>query len=424
MEIYIVLQGDTVYSIAEKFGVDVERLVTENGLEHPYNLVVGQTIVITFPQQIHIVQHGESLESIAEKYNVTVMQLLRNNSFLSGMELLYPGVTLVIKYNVKRSITTTGFTFPFIKHDILRKTLPNLTYLSIFNYKTTVNADIIAYYDDTDIIKMAKDYGVVPLLLLSILTLQGEPDVETAFSILVSVEAQEKNINAFIDIMKNKGYLGINIVFNTLNQNNQSLVFNYIKRISEHLKKENLLLFVTINYNEDILNEQIDYSQLVKYSDNLLLIKLVWGINYGPPAPVSNINIIRSLINNVASVTALDSIIIGKSIIGYDWKLPYIVNKTIATSLTIPSILALAYDNSSIIQFDEDSKTPYFFYNETNIGFPFQHIVWFIDARSINVLLDIIIEYNLNGSGIWNIMVFNNQLWTLINSQFDIVKII
>ncbi|MDF2540803.1 MAG: hypothetical protein K0S47_521 [Herbinix sp.] len=52
------------------------------------------------------------------------------------------------------------------------------------------------------------------------------------------------------------------------------------------------------------------------------------------------------------------------------------------------------------------------------------HIVWFIDARSINVLLDLIKEEGLNGSGIWNTMTYHPQLWLLINSQFNVLKII
>lgn len=55
-------------------------------------------------------------------------------------------------------------------------------------------------------------------------------------------------------------------------------------------------------------------------------------------------------------------------------------------------------------------------------GFPVDHIVWFIDARSIDALLGLVIDYDLKGTGIWNITVYNTQLWLIINSQFDIVK--
>lgn len=83
----------------------------------------------------------------------------------------------------------------------------------------------------------------------------------------------------------------------------------------------------------------------------------------------------------------------------------------------------LAFEVGSVIQFDEDSQTPYY-YNEFIFGYPTQHIVWFIHARSIDALDNLIIDYSLAGSGVWNIMYYYQQLWTIINANFDIVKLI
>lgn len=423
MEIYVVQQGDTINSIAERYGISVESLITDNGLNHPDRLVVGQTLVIAYPKQTHIVQQGDTLQSIADAYNVPVIQLLRNNPFLSDSEYLYPGELLVISYNTKGSITTTGFAFPFIKQETLRKILPCLTYLSIFNYRIQENATIYTYQDDTEIIKTSKEYGVVPILLLSILSLQGEPDIETAYKILLSEELQDKVINSFVEIMKNKGYAGINIVFNLVNESNQLLFHNYVRKISERLKQENLLFFITFNFRENDTVKYLDYSQFSMYTNSMIFIQLKWGINYDPPGPVSNINDIKAFINHVISSVSPEQVIVGKPTIGYDWPLPYVPNRTSATSLNINSTLELAYDTNSTILFDDDSQTPYFTYYQTNIGFPTLHIVWFIDSRSINVLLDLIYEVGLNGSGIWNVMTYYPQLWLLINSQFDIIKI-
>ena len=56
MIIYVVQDGDTIASIADKFGISETRLLRENGLPNPNNLVTGQTIVITNPQEIYIVK--------------------------------------------------------------------------------------------------------------------------------------------------------------------------------------------------------------------------------------------------------------------------------------------------------------------------------------------------------------------------------
>jgi spore germination protein len=423
MEIYVVQMGDTINSIAERFGLNVERLMYDNNIESPDQIVQGQALVIAYPKQSHIVQQGDTLQAIADTYNVSTMQILRNNPFLSEREYLYPGESLVISYNTSGTIKTNGYTFPFVSRNTLIKTLPNLTYLSVFNYRILENFDIFTYEDDTELIRISKDYGVIPLLLISILTLQGEPDVNTAYRILLSEEGQLQIIDKLVAIMKNRGYRGINIVINLLNSNNQSLIRNFIERISERLTQENLLLFMTINYNYNQINENIDYSQFSRFVDDMTFIQLKWGRNEEPPGPVSNINTIKTFINQILTYLSPDNISIGKSIIGYDWQLPYVPQVSGIAALRPISALELAFDSNSVIQFDEDSQTPYFTYYQGTLNFPSMHIVWFIDARSINALLVYIKETGIQGSGIWNIMVFNPQFWLLFNSQFNIVKI-
>jgi spore germination protein len=429
MEIYVVQQGDNIYAIAERFGISVDKLGYDNGLVYPYNLVIGQTIVIAYPKQSHIVQEGDTLQSIANSYSVSLMQILRNNPFISDRGYLIPGEMLVISYNTSRSITINGFTYPYIRREALIRILPNLTYLTIFNYAITEGGEIIEYHDDSDVINTAKEYGVVPLLMLTTLSPQGEPNIEIAYDVLLNEEFQDRSINQFINIMKQKGYHGLNIVFNYLNENNQSLYLNFVQKISERLQQEELLLFTTINYDSQerdnsISVEEVDYSKFSIYANGLIFLKFVWGTNFGPPSPVSNINNIRAIIDYATSIVTEDKIVIGKPILGYDWQLPYVPNRTYAASMSIDSALSLAYETGAIIQFDENSQTPYFYYNQIYFGAPVQHIVWFIDARSINALDNVIQEYALNGSGIWNIMIYNPQLWTTINAKFDTVKFI
>ncbi len=429
MEIYVVQQGDDIYTIAEKFGVSADKIIRDNGLNNPSNLVIGQTIVIVYPKQSHIVQDGDTLQDIADAYDVPLMQLLRNNPHLTDRGYLVPGEALVISYNTERSAVTNGFAYSYIKRETLAKILPNLTYLSVFNYSTIQGGGIIAYdEDDMDVINMAKEYGTIPLMMITTLTSQGVPNLEVAYDILTNEEYQDRNINEFVAIMKQKGYSGLNIILNYLTENNQSQYFPLMRKISERLQQEGLLFFATINYStqeEDgsITVQQIDYSQFSMYLNGMLFLKFLWGTNVDPPAPVSNINNVRAIAEYVSAMVPAEQILIGKPILGYDWQLPYIPGRSYATSISIDSAIDLAYGTGAVIQFDDVSQTPYFYYNQIYFGAPVQHIVWFIDARSINALDDLIVEFALNGSGIWNVMIYYPQVWTLMNARFDIIKL-
>lgn len=428
MDIYIVRSGDTFESIASMHGITVDKLMLDNGLAPYSNLVVGQALVITHPKQYHTVQANETLEIIAELYQISKMQLLRNNPYLTTRELIL-NETIVIRYDAKGSIATNGFCYSYINKNTLIRTLPNLTYLSVFNYTITSGGTIISYQDDSYVIKTAKEYNVVPLMLLTTLTPYGEQNIQLDYQILLSEQLQDKSIEHLLQIINEKGYLGINMIFYYLNEENQELYYNFVKKISTRLKEQNLLFFVTINYevtmeDGEISIVKINYEKFTEFISGFIFMRFVWGTNYGVPAPVSNMNAVKELVKYVTANVPNYKISIGKPVIGYDWSLPFVPYISRADSLSINSVLGMAYETNSVIQFDEQSQTPFFNYSEMTQNEEEQHIIWFIDARSLNVLIKLMMEYNLYGTGVWNVMVYNAQLWSIINSYFDIIKII
>lgn len=170
--------------------------------------------------------------------------------------------------------------------------------------------------------------------------------------------------------------------------------------------------------------EQIDYSAFVPYVKGLIFLQFIWGTNYGPPVPVSSIQNLHAIMDYVTPMVPSDMILIGKPILAFDWELPYSPRNQGANSLTLDAAIALASDFGATIQFDETSMTPYYYYIVNRTGLEVEHIVWSIDARSIDVLADLIQEYALSGVGAWNVMVFYQQFWTIIITRFDIIKFI
>lgn len=428
MEIHVVQPGETIDSIAAAYHVSVEKIIRDNELTNPYDLVPGQTIVIVYPLQAHTVQEGDTLGSIATAYGTSVMQILRNNPFLASREQIYSGETLVISYNTVGTITTHGYGYSYINEELLRKTLPNLTYLSVFNYRFRKDGEISSYYDDTEILRMAKEYNTIPLIMLSTLSAQGEPDLEAIHELLLNEEFQDKQLEILVNLLKSKGYAGVNFIFNFMNTSNQKLYENFLAKASTRLMTEGYLVFVTINpniqsSNDEITFEQIDYSVINTLVNGIIFLEFVWGTNSSPPAPVFSMQEITVFIDHALLSVPPGQCIIGVPTLAYDWPLPFIQGRTIGNSLTIEAALSLARDLDVPIQFDVPSQSPYFNYDQYTVGFPVRHIVWFTDARSYNSLIDFMTEHGLTGMGIWSIMVYIPQLWLVVNSQYEIVKI-
>jgi len=100
---YTVKSGDTLWSIARKYGVSVDELKEANGLSSNA-LSLGQILVIPSDESetdenYYIVQPGDSLYAISRKYNISVAELKRLNNLTS--DFLSVGQRLLLKGDVK-----------------------------------------------------------------------------------------------------------------------------------------------------------------------------------------------------------------------------------------------------------------------------------------------------------------------------------
>jgi spore germination protein len=425
MIIHVVQDGDTISSIANQYNVSVDRLIIENGIESPNNLVIGQTIVIVLPLITYTVQERDSLFSIAQKNNVSYMHLIRNNPYLINRDYIYPGETIVIEYDTTKTqkIITNGYAYPFISKEVLMQTLPYLTYLTVFNYK--INAEgKLNNIDDQEIIDMAKTFGVAPIMMVSAFSEVGIGDSQIATLVTKDEDFQDTLIDTIVTTAKTKGYFGVNHTLYFLNPLNQPLMEKYVRKLSLRLQSEGLFLAITISPKSSIDRTEvnyvtIDYSTLATYANVLVLLSYDWGFSMGPPASATPINGIEAILDQIEHMIPNEKTSLGYSIIGYDWKLPYVPGESRANAMTYNSVIQLAYKSGVDIQFNQTAQAPYFFYNTDED----LHNVWFKDARSVDVLNKLLPKYNLKRVSIWNIMDFFSQLWLILNNTFEFQKV-
>lgn len=93
---YTVKAGDTLYAIANKFGVTVNEIKDTNNLNHN-NLSIGQQLIIPnqTSSQVYTVISGDTLYGIAQKFNTNVNAIKSLNNLTSnllsiGQKILIP----------------------------------------------------------------------------------------------------------------------------------------------------------------------------------------------------------------------------------------------------------------------------------------------------------------------------------------------
>jgi spore germination protein len=425
MIIHVVQPGETINSIADYYEKSVERLLLENELVDPNNLVVGQTIVIVYPKQIYIIKDGDTLMGIAEAHGVTLIQLIQNNPYLSDREYIYPGETIVINYDEDKimKVSTSGYAYPFVGIQTLRKTLPFLTYLSIFHYSVTAVGGLNDI-DDVELIRLAKAYGVASIMIISTLKSDGTVDINAAHSILNNVDYQTQLIDNVLIKLKEKGYYGLNIDSQLIAPEDRDLYVAFVARLTNRLNEEGYEVVATITpstfeIETGTILEGIDYAGLGQSSNEIMLLSYAWGHTYELPSVVIPFERILTYIDYAVTQIPPSKISIGITNIGYLFSLPYREGVSIVQSITEENAITLARDVGATIQYDEISQSAFFYYGRDN-----EYVVWFKDARSYVNNLNLVPVYGFPGIGIWNIMSYPSQMMLIINVLSEIEKVI
>ena len=96
---YTVRPGDSLSSIAKRFGTSTQRLLAANRLSSPDRIYVGQRLQVDGSAEIsdasrHVVRRGETLASIARRYGTSVRALQRANGISN--HIIRPSQVLII----------------------------------------------------------------------------------------------------------------------------------------------------------------------------------------------------------------------------------------------------------------------------------------------------------------------------------------
>ncbi len=96
-QIYTVQRGDTLRIIAARFGTTVDALLRANPqITNPNLIYVGQVISIPTPVTYYTVQRGDTLRIIAARFGTTVDSLLALNPQIYNPNLIYVGQVIRI----------------------------------------------------------------------------------------------------------------------------------------------------------------------------------------------------------------------------------------------------------------------------------------------------------------------------------------
>lgn len=375
LEIYIVKSGDTLYQIANNYGVSVDELVFYNQLENPSVLSVGQALVIP----------------VGESQNL--------------------GSIIVNGY-----ITDTS-------NSTLNATLPYLTFMSPFSYRSDINGNLVKTFSVN--IDLSRTQRVANLMTVTNLKEAGGFSSDIAHGIFTNEAVQDTFIGNVETVLALGGFYGVNVDFEYIYPFDRQSYNQFLARFTDRMHSLGYIVTTALapkisDEQQGLLYSAHDYAFHGRTVDYVILMTYEWGYTYGPAMAVAPINMVRRVLNYATEVIPPNKIFMGVPNYGYNWTLPF-VQGTAARAVSNIRAVTLAGEEKVSIEFDEVVMAPFFRYNDNEGRL---HEVWFEDARSLQAKYGLVNEYGLGGISYWNLNTLFRTNFIVLESMYTIEKVL
>ncbi|MER2089640.1 MAG: LysM peptidoglycan-binding domain-containing protein [Sporosarcina sp.] len=421
MQIHVVRPGETLWLIAQRYGVTVNQIVTANQLENPSKLVSGLAIVIPTASRTHTVQPGQNLSEIAHRYGTTVEDIVKENQIqnpnmiLSGTRLTIPVHKPVIDVNAYT--INTGETGAREIQEVGR----DLTYWMPFVYTIREDGGLNSI-DDAEMLRSAAAERVVPIIAITNFSATAAGS-GLAHTVLASTDIQDVLLTNILKVMKEKGYQGLNIDFENVFPADRELYNQFLQRAVDRLHPEGYSVSTALapkisGEQKGLLYEAHDYAAHGRIADFTVLMTYEWGYRLGPPQAISPLNEIKKVLDYAVTVIPRNKILFGFQIYARDWLLPHVQGQE-AETFSQQEAIRRAIQYGVAIQYDPIAQSPFYRYTDEQGR---NHEVWFEDARSAQAKFDVVKDYNLRGISYWVLGYPFPQNWLLLEDNFTIRK--
>ena len=245
MEIHVVQPGESLYRIAQHYGVPLAAVLRQNELRDPNRLTPGECILVPVGGRQYTVRRGDTLASIAEAQGTTVRQLWRDNPFLMGQDRFSPGQTLYLADSgaYPRKIVLGGVR-QGTDARMLRRVLPQLDYLAVASFGFDRTGRIPGIHAEIPV-RLARRYGVRPVFVLTMQDENGRFSGERARQVLRDPAARKSDPQCRAECSLRE-WAGIMLDFEYLMPEDRDAFSDFVRALKAQLASEKLVLLLAL----------------------------------------------------------------------------------------------------------------------------------------------------------------------------------
>lgn len=220
--------------------------------------------------------------------------------------------------------------------------------------------------------------------------------------------------NNLFALLNEYGFDGINLDFEHLRPGDKRLFTDFVRDLSGRARAKNYTITVDVlgDMAKTPYSLDFDYPGLAESVDHLGIMTYdQYRPTQAEPGPVAGLPWVSGTIQAALNDgVPPEKILLGIGTYGYDWT----VGQPNPRALSHSAVESLRRRENATVQFHPTHKVPYFTYTD---GKGQQHQVWYEDARSIALKLDLVRRHNLAGILLWRLGLEDPSAWGVIQAK-------
>ncbi|NPV26894.1 MAG: glycoside hydrolase family 18 [Firmicutes bacterium] len=293
-------------------------------------------------------------------------------------------------------------------YDSFRKNVNNLSWVAPFWYSVDRDGQLRSQGGDQDkVMDLARASGKKVIVLFN--NLDGNDTV------LRDPAARQRAVENIVEVVLAKGYDGVNIDFENLEPASRKGLTQLMADLSARLWPAGRLVTVAVapklSANEDSNNfaAAYDYAALGRHTDYVVIMSYDQHARWSEAGPVADFRWVQQTIRYAITQIPAEQILLGIAGYGYDWSTEGV--KIIKAN----QAEELANWYGAKIQWDKDSRVPYFAYTQNGV----RHEVWYEDYRSVEAKLELVSSHGLGGVALWRLGQEEDKLWPRVAERLN-----
>ncbi|GAE37434.1 glycosyl hydrolase family 18 protein [Halalkalibacter akibai] len=379
----------------------------------------------------HVVQSGDTLWRLSLQYQTTVENIKQLNNLTS--DVLFVGQVLVVPALPPSEPQPKEEQEPIVVEPIqeVKRELMNLAYYTKYwhtdmnsynnltSYHSYLNSIAVTAYDVTakgtiegfdapEAVDFSKANSVTPYV-----TIQNKFDPAMTNIILSNPSLRATTIQNMLELVRVKGYEGINLNFENMYASDRANFNQFVKELVEVFHAHDYPVIVSVpaktadfptwawsgTFEYRTIGELADYVQIMTYDQH--------G-SWGEPGPVAGLNWVENVLRYATNEIPADKILIGLPAYAYDWNLD---QPSRNRAITWKQVKTLLNTTGASVKWDNAAQSPFFQYTDGNGE---RHTVWFENESSITLKTELVHKYQLGGVSTWRMGQEDESFWNAV----------